>query len=76
MRCLSRGDRSLAAPPDPHAAAGAVLASIPRVHAVWYAVMPATGSPQPPPQHRYPCAGDRATARAWLAARALVEAWR
>ena len=76
VRCLSRGDRSLAAPPDPHAAAGAVLASIPRVYAVWYAVMPAPGSPQPPSQRQYPRAGDDATVRAWLAAHALVEAWR
>ena len=45
VRCLSRGDRSLAAPPDLHAATGAVLASIPRVYVVWYAVLPALGSP-------------------------------
>ena len=61
---------------DPHAAAGAVLASIPRVYAVWYAVLPAPGSPQPSPHHQYPRAGDDATVRAWLAARALVHAWR
>ena len=47
VKCLSRGDRSLAAPPDPHAAAGAVVASIPRVYAVWYAVMPVPGSRRP-----------------------------
>ena len=76
VRCLLRGDGSRAAPPDPHAAAGAVLASILRVYAVWYAVTPAPGSPQPPPQHRYTCAGYDAHARAWLANRALVEAWR
>ena len=75
-RCLLRGDRSLAAPPDPLVAAGAVLASIPRVYAVRYAVTPALGPPQPPPQHRYPRAGENAHARAWLAVRALVEAWR
>ena len=51
IRCLSRGDKSLAVPPDLHAASGAVLASIPRVYAVWYAVLPAPGSHQPPPQH-------------------------
>ena len=76
VRCLSLGDRSLAAPPDLHAATGAVLASIPRVYPVWYAVLPAPGSPPQPPQHQYPRAGVDATARAWLAARALVRAWR
>ena len=50
VRCLLRGDKSLAAPKDPFVAAGAVLASIPRVYAVWYAVTPAPGSPQPPPR--------------------------
>ena len=65
VKCLSRGDRSLAAPPDLHAATGAVLASIPRVYAVWYVVLPAPGSPQLPPQRQYPPAGDDATARAW-----------
>ena len=45
VRCLSRGNRTLATPPDLHAATGAVLASIPRVYAVWYAVVPAPGSP-------------------------------
>ena len=48
VRCLLRGDRSLAAPQDALAAAGAVLASIPRVYAVWYAVTPAPGSPHAP----------------------------
>ena len=74
VRCLSRGDRSLATPPDLHAATGAVLASIPRVYAVWYAVLPAPGSPPLPPQHPYPRAGDDATTQAWLAARELVRA--
>ena len=64
VRCLSRGDRPLAAPPDLYAVAGAVLASIPRVYAVWYAVLPAPGPPLLPPQHQYPRAGDAATARA------------
>ena len=76
IRCLSRGHRSLAAPPDLHAANGAVLASMPRLYATWYAVFPAPGSPQPPPQHQYPYAGDEAILRAWLAARSLVRVWR
>ena len=76
IRCLLRGDRPLAPPQDPLAAAGAVLASIPRVFAVWYAVMPAPEAPQPPPQHRYPRTGGDAHTRAWLAVRELVEAWR
>ena len=75
VRCLSRGDRSLATPPDQHAATGAVLASIPKVYAVWYAGLPAPGSPPQPSQHQYPRAGDDATARAWLAARELVLVW-
>ena len=45
VRCLSRGDRSLAAPRDPHVSAGAVVASILRVHAVWCVVMPPPPSP-------------------------------
>ena len=49
VRCLSRGDKSLAAPRDPHAATGGVLASIPRVYAVWYAVLPTPGLLQLPP---------------------------
>ena len=76
VRRLLRGDRSLAAPPDPLAAAGAVLASILRVYSVSYAMTPAPGSPRPTPQHRYPHAGDDAIARAWLAACAPVAAWR
>ena len=86
IRCLLRGDRPLAPPRDPLAAAGAVLASVPRLFAVWYAVLPAPEAPQPPPQCRYPrAAGDAHTrawaggdahARVWLAARELVEAWR
>ena len=74
--CLSRGNRPLAMPPDPCAAAGEVLASIPRVCAVWYAVLPAPEAPLLPMQHQYPHAGDDAAARAWLAARKLVRAWR
>ena len=57
VRCLSRGDRSLATPPDLHAGTGAVLAAIPRVYAVWYAMLPAPGSPPLPPQHQYPRPG-------------------
>ena len=76
VRCLSRGDRSLAMPPDLCAATGAALASIPWVYAVWYAVLPAPGSPQQPPQRQYPRAGDDATTQVWLAARALEQAWR
>ena len=76
IRCLSLGNRPLAAPPDQYAAAGAVLASIPRFYAVWYAVLAAPGAPPLPQQHQYPCAGDDATARAWLAARKLVQACR
>ena len=49
VRCLSRGDKPLATPPDLYAAAGAVPASIPRVYAMWYAVLPAPGSPPLPP---------------------------
>ena len=49
IRCLSRGNRPLATPPDQYAAAGAVLASIPKVYAVWYAVLPAPGTPPLPP---------------------------
>ena len=70
--CLSRGNWPLAMPPNKYAAAGAVLASIPRV----YAVLPAPGAPPLPPQHQYPRAGEDATERAWLAARELVQAWR
>ena len=76
VRCLLRGDKSLGAPPDPLAAAGAVLAYVMRVYAVWYAVMPALGSPQPPPNHRDPRVVNDPNARERLAARALVEAWR
>ena len=76
IRCLLRGDRPLAPPRDPHVAAAIVLASIPRVFAVWYAVLPAPGAPQPPPQHQYSRAGGDAHARAWLAVRELVAAWR
>ena len=68
MTCLLRGDRPLAPPWDPHAAAAAGLASIPRLYALCYAVLPA------PPQH--PCAGGDAHARAWLVVRVLVAAWR
>ena len=74
VMCLLRGVRPLAPPRYPRAAAAAVLASTPRVYAVWYAVLPAPGAPQPPPQH--PRAGSDAHARALLAVRALVEAWR
>ena len=74
--CLLRGDRPLAPPRDPRAATAAVLASIPRVFAVWYAVLPAPGAPQPPPQHQYSRAGGDAHARAWLTVRELVAAWR
>ena len=59
IRCLLRGNRPLAPPRDPLAAAGAVLASIPRVFAVWYAMMPAPEAPQPPSQHRDPPRGGR-----------------
>ena len=45
VRCLSRANRPLATPPDLYVEAGAVLASILRVYAVWYAVLPAPGSP-------------------------------
>ena len=62
IRCLSRGNRPLATPPDQYAAAGVVLASTPRVYAVWYAVLPAPGAPPQPPQHQYPRAEDDATA--------------
>ena len=74
VRCLLRGVRPLPPPRDPRAAATAVMASTPRVYAVWYAVLPAPGAPQPPPRH--PRAGSGAHARAWLALRALVAAWR
>ena len=53
-----------------------VLASTPRVYAVWYAVLPAPGAPPLPPLHQYPRMWDDATARAWLAVRELVRAWR
>ena len=76
VRCLSRGNRPLARPPDQYAVAGAVLASTPRVYAVWYAVLPTPGAPLQLLQHQYPRAGDDATARAWLAVRELVWAWR
>ena len=42
--------------------------------AVWYAVLPAPVAPQPPPQH--PRAESEPHARAWLAIRELVLAWR
>ena len=74
--CLFWGNRRLAMPGNQYAAAGAVLASISRVYAVWYAVSPTLGAPLLPPQHRYPRAGEYATARAWLAARELVWASR
>ena len=74
VRCLLRGVRPLAPPRDARAAAAEVLASTPRVYAVWYAVLPAPGTPQPPPQH--PRAESDAHARAWLAIRELVAAWR
>ena len=51
VRCLLRGVRPLAPPKDARAAAAEVLASTPRVYAVWYAVLPAPGAPQQPPQH-------------------------
>ena len=76
IRCLLRGNRPLAPPRDPHVAAVTVWASIPRVFAVWYAVMPAPGVPQPPPQHQYPRGASDAHAGAWLAVRKLVAAWR
>ena len=74
VRCLLRGVRPLAPPRDARAAAAQVLASTPRVYAVWYAVLPAPGAPQPPPQH--PRAESDAHARAWLAIRELVAPWR
>ena len=74
VRCLLRGVRPFAPPRDARAAAAEVLASTPRVYAVWYAVLPAPGAPQPPPQH--PRAESDAHARAWLAIRELVAAWR
>ena len=43
--CLLRDDKPLAPAFDPHAATVAVLASIPRVFTVWYALMPAPGAP-------------------------------
>ena len=70
------GRHALAPPRDPLAAAGEVLASIPWVLAVWYAVMLAPEAPQPPPQHGYPRAGGDAHGWAWLAVRELVAAWR
>ena len=76
IRSLLRGDRPLAPPRDPRAAAAAVLACIPWVFAVWYSVLPAPGAQQPPPQHQYTRAGCDAHARAWLAVRELVAAWR
>ena len=76
IRCLLWGDRPLALPRDPHAAAAAMLASILRVYAVWYAVLPSPEAPQPPPQHKYPRAEGDAHAPAWLAVRELVAAWR
>ena len=57
IRCLSRGDRSLAAPLYQHAAAGAVLASNSRVYAVWYAVMPAPSRPSYPRSTSTPAQG-------------------
>ena len=54
IRFLSRGHRPLATLPDQYAVASVVLASIPRVYAVWYAVLPAPGAPPQPPQHQYP----------------------
>ena len=74
--CLLRGKRSMAMPPDPYAAASAVLHSVPRVYAMWYAVLPALGEPQLHPQHQYPRVGQEATAQAWFTALELVRAWR
>ena len=54
VRCLLQGDRPLALPRDVVAAAGAVLASIPRVYAVWYVVTPA---PPPSPSNPAPPRG-------------------
>ena len=71
IRCLLRGDSPLAPPRDPLAAAAAVVASIPRVYTVWYAVMPAPEAPRPPPQHRYPRPGGDAHARASMGPGAL-----
>ena len=51
------GDRSLATPPDPHAAAGAVLASIHWVYAVWYAATHAPGHPSQPRSTGSPARG-------------------
>ena len=73
--CLFRGNRPLAMPLELYVAAGAVLALISKVYAVWYVVLPAPGAPPRPLQHQYPRAGEDATARAWLAARKLVWAW-
>ena len=74
VRCLLRGVRPLAPPKDARAAAAEVLAFTPRLYAVWHAVLPAPGAPQQPPQ-RPPPKSD-AHARAWLAIRELVAAWR
>ena len=43
---------------------------------MWYAVLPAQGGPQLPPQHQYPRAGEDATGRAWFPTRETVWAWR
>ena len=59
-----------------NAATSGVMAPIPRVYGVWYAVLPAPGSLLLPPLHQYTRAEDDTTVRAWLAARALVRAWR
>ena len=69
LLCLLQGNRSLAMPPDQCAAARAVLTSVPRVCAVWYAVLLGQGGPQLHPQHQYPHAGEGAT-------RELMRAWR
>ena len=69
IRCLLRGDRPLAPPRDKHVAAAAVLASIPRVYAVSYTVLPAL-------QHHYSRAGRDTEAGAWLAVCELATAWR
>ena len=76
LLCLLQGHQLLAMPPDPRDVARAVLASILRVYAVCDVVLPAPGNPQLLPQHQYPRADADTTARAWLAARELVRAWR
>ena len=76
ITCLLWGYRPLAPPRELLAAAGAVSASVPRVFAVWYAVLPAPEAPEPPPRRRYPLAGGDTHAWAWAGVRELVEAWR